>query len=433
MDTTYDRVSSHRLSEAQLIELLHSEEDRLERQVVDDGLSLGERMIWRLTEICRDERSWTLTGAGFWAPVHATYILGAFEDSRALMGLLASLRWSARYGVDWVFEKLPSILGRIGRPALLPLKARVSDSDAGELDRMTEIHALAAVAARHPVHQGEVLDFVRGIADNADEQEYIRSVAASVLLHFVRPGDQKSVLASAIRQEWSDRPPLFDAQEVDEVYARGQQQLELYRKEWLDFYTPEAIQARQRRWSEEAEDARWARGVEEDAIWVEEQRHRFLTKFEFTLGELGDDARGDALWVAESLTEYMVWYEGLAPWRCNRGSVFSYLMDFFARRVSLDDPGLIQAVPENLLRYIRFCAARGEVSAADLAEAEDCIQAEREEFLAAALDPERRKAARAVLEQMLSQGIDPRDPDAPPSPEAGPVTKERKTSRRIRR
>jgi len=433
MDTTYDRISSHRLTEAQLIDLLHSQEDRLERQVVDDGLSLGERAIWRLTDLCRDERTWTQTGSGFWAPVHATYILGAFEDSRALMGLLASLRWSARYGVDWVYEKLPSILGRIGRPALLPLKARIADSDAGELDRMTELHALAAVAARHPIHQGEVLDFVRGIADNAEEQEYIRSVAASVLLHFVRPGDKKSVVASAIRQEWSDRPPLFDPQEVDEVYARGQQQLELYKKEWLDFYNPEVIEARQRRWAEEAEDARWARGVEEDAIWVEEQRHRFLTKFEFTLGELDDDARGDAFWVAESLSEYMVWYEGLAPWRCNRASVFSYLMDFLARRVSLDDPGRIHAVPENLLRYVRFCADRGEVTVADLAEAVDCIQSEREEFLAAALDPERRKAARAILEQMLAQGIDPRDPDAPPAAEAAPITKERKTSRRIRK
>ncbi|MBV8878371.1 MAG: hypothetical protein JO332_00265 [Planctomycetaceae bacterium] len=431
MDTTFDRISSHRLNEAQLIDLLHTEEDRLERQVVDDGLSLGEKMIWRLTDLCRDERSWTLNGAGFWAPVHATFILGAFEDSRALMGLLASLRWSARYGVDWVYEKLPSILGRIGRPALLPLKARVVDHDAGELDRMTELHALAAVAARHPIHQGEVLDFVRGIAEDADEQEYIRSVAASVLLDFVRPGDKTAVVASAIRQEWGDRPPLFDATEVEEVFGRGQQQLERYRKEWLDFYTPEAIEARQRRWIEEAEDARWARGVEEDAIWVEEQRHRFLTKFEFTLGELDDEARGDSLWVAESLTEYMVWYEGLAPWRCNRASVFSYLMDFFTRRLALDDPGRIHAVPDSLLRYVRFCADRGEVSAADLSEAEDCIRTEREDFLAAAQDPERRKAARAILEQMLSQGVDPRDPDAPPAPAAAPATKERKTSRRL--
>jgi hypothetical protein len=432
MDTVLEHTSQ-RLGENELLQILHIGEDRLTREVVDDCVAGGERMIWRLTSLCRDERSWMQTGSGFWAPVHASFILGAFEDSRALMGLLASLRWSARYGVDWVHEQLPSMLGRIGRPALLPLKARVADNDAGELDRMTEIHALAAVATHHPIHQGEVLDFVRSVADDADQQEYIRSVAASVLLHFVRPGDKKSIVASAIRQEWSDRPALFDVTEIEEVYARGVQQLNHYKKEWLDFYSPEAIEARQRRWAEEAEDAHWARGVEEDAVWVEEQRQRQLTKFEFTLEGLDDEARGDALWVAESLTEYMVWYEAQAPWRCNRASVFSYLMDFFARRVSLDDAGRIHALPDALLRYVRFCAAQGQVSDRDFRESVACIESEREDFLSAAQDPERRKAARTVLEQMLAQGIDPRDPDAPPAAEAGPVTKERKTSRRIRK
>ncbi|HZE95608.1 MAG TPA: hypothetical protein VE981_01145 [Planctomycetota bacterium] len=431
METT-PVVSSDHLTEEQLVDFLRAGEDRIPRETVDYCVSRGERMIWKLTDLCRDERSWTMGGSEFWTPVHATYILGAFEDSRALMGLLASLRWSARYGVDWVHEKLPSILGRIGRPALLPLKARIADSDAGELDRRTELQSIAAVAARHPIHQGEVLDFVRSVADNADEQESIRNAAASVLLDFVRPGDMKSVIASAIRQEWSDRPALFDVNDVEELFARGRQRLEAYSREWLDFYAPEAIEGRQRRWAEEAEDALWARGVEEEAIWVEEQRHRFLTKFEFTLGELDDDARGDAMWVAESLTEYMVDVESLAPWRCHRASVFSYLMDFFVRRVSLDDPGRIQAVPENLRRFVRFCADRDHVSAADLREAEDCIAAEREEFLAAAMDPERRQAARLVLEQMLAQGLDPRDPDAPPAPEAVSAVKERKTSRRIR-
>jgi hypothetical protein len=433
MDTAIESISSHRLGDTELVHLLHIGEDRITRDIVDDCIAGGERMIWRLTDLCRDERSWTKTGSGFWAPVHASYILGAFQDSRALMGLLASLRWSARYGVDWVHEKLPSMLGRIGRPALLPLKARIADRDTGELDRMTELQALAAVATHHPIHQGEVLDFVRSVTDDADEQEYIRSVAASVLLKFVRPGDKKSIVASAIRQEWSDRPALFDVTEIDEVYALGRQELEHYQKEWLDFYSPEAIEARQRRWAEEAEDAHWARGIEEDSVWVEEQCHRHLTKFEFTLDGLDDEARGDSLWVAESLTEYMVWYEGQAPWRCNRASVFSYLMDFFARRVSLDDPGRIHAVPDALLRYARFCASQGKVSDGDLDEVEACVEAEREDFLAAALDPDRRKAARALLEQMLSQGLDPRDPDAPPPAESGPVTKERKTSRRIRK
>src|SRR6185295_6025874 len=108
METTVNRISFHQLTEEQLIESLYTQEDRLSRDVVAECVARGERMIWRLTELCREERSWTQQGPAFWAPVHATIILGAFEDSRALMGLLASLRWSAKYDVDWVYEKLPS-------------------------------------------------------------------------------------------------------------------------------------------------------------------------------------------------------------------------------------------------------------------------------------------------------------------------------------
>src|SRR5262245_51728923 len=433
MESTLAGISFDQLTEDQLIDLLRISEDTLTRDMVDEFVARGERMVWKLTDLCRDERSWTQGGAAFWAPVHATFILGAFEDSRALMGLLASLRWSAKYDVDWVYEKLPSILARIGRSAILPLKARVADRQTGRLDRQTELHALASVAASHPIHQGEILDFVRSIADDADEEEPIRSVAASVLLRFVRPGDRKSIVASAIRQEWCERPALFDAKDIEEAYASGRQQLDSYLQDWLDFYSPEAIEARQRRWEEEGEDARWAAGVEAEAPWVEEQRHRFLTKYEFSLVDHDDVARGDALWVAESMTEYLVWHEGLAPWRWNGPSAFAYLMDFFARRISLDDPGRIHVVPDNLLHFVRFCADRGFVSAADLASVEECVDAERDEFVGAALDPDRRRVARAVLEQMLAAGLDPRDPGAPPAAEAVLSPRERKTSRRLRK
>ena len=432
MGTTLQGISFHHLSESKLLEALHTGEDRLTRDAVDAYVACGERMMWRLTDLCRDERSWAQTGPAFWAPVHATFILGAFEDPRTLMGLLAALRWSAKYDVDWVYEKLPSILGRLGRPAILPLKARITDRDNSELDRRTELHALAAVAACHPIHQGEILDFVRSIADDSNEKEGVRSVAASVLLKFLRPGDRASVTASAIRQEWSDRPPLFDAREVDAAYAAGVQRLEEYFQDGLSFYDGNAIASRQRRWEEDGEDAAWAEGVAQNALWIEEQRHRFLTKYEFSLVDHDDVARGDALWVAESMTEYLVGHEGLAPWRWNGPCAFAYLMDYFARRVSLDDPGRIHVIPDNLLQFVRFCADRGYVGPADLAAVEECVAAEREEFVAAAVDPDRRRLARAVLEQMLAGGIDPRDPGAPPPAEAAPRTRERKTSRRLR-
>ena len=433
MESTLAGISLHRLTEDQLIDLLHTSEDRLTRDLVDEVVARGERMVWKLTDLCRDEQSWTQGGRAFWAPIHATFILGAFEDSRALMGLLAALRWSAKYDVDWVYEKLPSILGRLGRPAILPLRARVSDRENAELDRRTELHALAGIAAHHPIHQGELLDFVCSIADDSNEHEPIRSVAASLLLKFLRPGDRKSITASAIRQEWGDRPPLFDAKEVEAAYAAGQQQLDEYFQDGMSFYDADAIESRGRRWEEDSEDVSWASGVERNAPWIEEQRHRFLTKYEFSLVDHDDVARGDALWVAESMTEYLVWHEGLAPWRWNGPSAFAYLMDYFARRVSLDDPGRIHVIPDNLLQFVRFCADRGAVSAAELRAVEDCVAAERDEFVNVALDPERRRLARAVLEQMLASGIDPRDPGAPPAAEVAPKARDRKTSRRLRK
>jgi hypothetical protein len=432
MESTLRGISFHHLTEEQLIELLYTEEDRLTRDVVDECVSRGEPMLWRLTELCREERSWMQTGPAFWAPVHATFILGAFEDARSLMGLLASLRWSAKYDVDWVYEKLPSIIGRLGRPAILPLKARVVDREAGELDRITEIRALGGVAARHPIHQGEVLDFLRNVADHG-EDEPIRSMAAAVLLDFARPGDRKSIVAASIRQEWCDRPSRFDAHDIDAAYARGAQQLESYQQDWLDFYSPEAIEARLRRWMEEQQDAEWAVGGDAAAPWVVEQRSRFLTKYEFSLVDHDDEARGDALWVAESMTEYLVFHEGLAPWRWNGPSAFAYLMDFFARRVSLDDPGRIHVVPDNLLQFARFCALHGYISDADLKGVEECVATERDEFVGVALDADRRRAARAILAQMLAGGIDPRDPAAPPVSGCARPAQERKTSRRIRK
>jgi len=78
METTLRSISFHELTEEQLIELLHTGEDRVTREVVDECVARGERMLWRLTDLCREERSWTQTGPAFWAPVHATFILGAF-------------------------------------------------------------------------------------------------------------------------------------------------------------------------------------------------------------------------------------------------------------------------------------------------------------------------------------------------------------------
>ncbi len=118
METALARVSLSILTDDQLLDYLRTQEDRLPRSVVDEFVARGERMIAPLSEICRDERSWKQADALYWAPVHASFILGATGDDRAVKGLLAALRWSARYDVDWVYRALPAMMGVVGRPAM---------------------------------------------------------------------------------------------------------------------------------------------------------------------------------------------------------------------------------------------------------------------------------------------------------------------------
>ena len=404
-------VSAHApglLADAALIDLLRTEEDRLSRAAADEILRRGDRLLEPLAELCRDEASWRRADAHFWTPVHASYLLAAIGDERGARALLASLRWSGRYDVDWVWEMMPSLLGGVGRPVAGLLRTIVRDPDAAEFDRALAVHSLAGVAARHPVEQGGALDFLKDRAEDEAEAEPVRNAAAWVLHRFARPGDRKAGLRAALRQRWGDREPLLDLARV-----QGVPELDEYRRDWMAFYREDQIAARQKRWREEAEAERWSRAVQAGASWVERARERLLREYEAALSDLGDQARGEALWVAESMTEYLSWHEELPPWRWNGRSAFSYLMDFFSRRVGLDDPGRIAIVPDGMIRFVRFCRALGHVAEEDRREAEDRIASEREDFVGAALDPARRREARSTLERLVASGEDPAHPSEP--------------------
>ncbi|HYE99815.1 MAG TPA: hypothetical protein VEJ18_12935 [Planctomycetota bacterium] len=425
MHTDVSRTSFCLRTDDELIELLHVREDRLPREAVDEILRRADWMVGRLAAICADERAWRQTGPAFWAPVHAAYLLAAIGDVRVLRGLLAALRWSSRADVDWVWETVPSMIGPLGRSAMPPLTALILDPAAGELERTVAVHALAAVAAHWPVEQGEILDFLRSRTEDEEGNPAVRGAAALALMAFGRPGDRTAALGEALRQRWSDHAPLFDEDDVEEAFSRREPATEVYRQDWMAFYSPEATADRQRRWRREEEDARWARGAAAGASWVEERLSALLARYEASLEGLDDETRGEAMWVADSMTEYLVRHEGRAPWRWDGSAAFAYLMDAFARRVVLDSAGRLESVPGGMLGFIGFCAAEGLLTEEERQEAEARIEAERDDLLAASDTPVRRREAKAVLERLLARGVDPaapeekgtrfRRPDAPPA------------------
>jgi hypothetical protein len=412
METAPAAVSFHLLSDDELLSLLRTEEDRLPRAIVDEFVRRGERLVAPLVELCRDEAAWAAEAPAAWAPLHAVLILGAVGSPRALPGLLAAVRQSAARGLAGTASALANVLGALGRAATGPLKVRALDPQAPASERTLAVDALAAVAARTPIEQGEILDFFRALTEDMDAADEVRNAAARALLRFVRPGDRTLVLSAALRQEWGEGTPLFTRADVERAYRSGSPDLSRYFRDGLEFYAPEEIRRRTLRARERAEDARWARGVSRGARWVEEARCQLLRRYEWTLLDLDDEPRGDALWVAESMTEYLVWHEGRAPWRWNGSTAFAYLMDAFARRVTMDAAGRIGAVPRNLVRFVRFCESEGFLASEDRAAAEAVVDAERDELVGAALDPQRRRGARATLERLLAQGVDPADREA---------------------
>lgn len=405
-------ASVHLLADADLLNLLATEEDRLPRAVVEEILRRGEDLADELARLCMDPGAWGAEGPAGWAPVHAAILLGALHPPRALSALLAALREAARRSIPWLLEALPRAFGELGRPAAAPLKIRALDRAALEAERALALRALGAVAARTPIEQGEILDFFRALADNDEEPDGLRARAAAELLRFRRPGDRTVLLAAAHRQAWADEPALFTPAEVEAAYRAPAPAPDPGPDDLLAPYRPEALQTRARRRRQESEDARWAAGARSGAPWVEELRDRFLRRYEESLAGLDDEARGDAVWVAESMSEYLVRHEGRAPWRWTRETAYAYLMDVLARRLMLDAPGRAAAVPENLLRFVRFCRDEGRLSDEALGDVERLIEEEREGFLAAILRPAGRRAAREALGRLLAEGIDPADPRA---------------------
>ncbi|MBI3855902.1 MAG: hypothetical protein HY293_09460 [Planctomycetes bacterium] len=254
METTPAGTAFELYTGPQLLQLLRTENDRLPRTVVNEFVRRGEGMVPALRDIVARRRWWEQEGAGFWEPIHATFILGAIGGEAALPGLLEALHWSALCEVDWVTNALPNILGAQGRASLGSLKIRARDVDLPGEEGVLALYGLVSVAARHPIHQGEILDFFRVVVEDDEEDDGIRDVAAHGLLSFARPGDRDLLISWAKHAVDAFEKPIFDKHDVRNVYKGRPIDLAPYRRDWLEFYRPEEIGERQKRWKTEEAD-----------------------------------------------------------------------------------------------------------------------------------------------------------------------------------
>ncbi len=249
------------LSEAELIEHMIDDEDRVPRNVIDECANRGEKMVEALASIADpNERKPFETLGRWWMRLHAIMILGLIPGEKAgmmFMPFINYLRISEDGEIqDWLAGYWPALTRN--KPATVIHKLRELCEDT-QIDWYTRINLVEAVIADAKQQGGQTLetslDWLAGFVSDENEDWEFRFPAAACLLHFPRERYRELLGHMASLQDEFDR--VFDRRDIESAYALNidQPEWENEREPW-DFYQTSAIIARNQSWIEsEAWDA----------------------------------------------------------------------------------------------------------------------------------------------------------------------------------
>jgi len=246
------------LQDEELIELLFIHEDRVPRSVVEEFMRRGRPMIKPLWDIIAEINYWTGPTNKYWAVIHATYIIGAIGGREAITPLIMSLKFAGAYDYDWITEHLSAMFGRIGEPAIEPLKKVAADKSNDWMIRTIALEGLAAVTLKASKYKMEIFDFIASFLKSDNEDLNVRGIAGSILLDFQLDRYKQSLIEFAkLEQEIKNQDfnyyPNFDGPaHIAELFnEKNNKRLELYQRDWLEFYNQKEIEQRQKRWKRE--------------------------------------------------------------------------------------------------------------------------------------------------------------------------------------
>ncbi|MEO8603513.1 MAG: DUF1841 family protein [bacterium] len=245
------------MGDEELVALLSVEEDRVTRAVVDEIVARRERLLGSLVGLSISPAHWRAPLPGWWAPVHATFILAAIDAPAVDAVLLAAGREALALGNEWILEPLPAMLATRG-PRLHATLIHIAHNAAEPMAlRRIMFDALAEAAQRDAGDRAALLPILRAALDDGAQDVEARTAAAHALID-VRDEDRREALAAFGRDVLVPlRAQLgfveFDDEGVHREFAAPRSPPRPP-ADWLTFYEPAAIAARQARWAEEDAD-----------------------------------------------------------------------------------------------------------------------------------------------------------------------------------
>ncbi len=146
--------------------------------VVDPGLAreISQRpdAVPHLVRIIEDDTSFMEGSPGDgWAPIHASFLLGAIKTPAAWDAVFWLLRERDEEMRDWITEDFPTILANFGLDAVEDLKKCISDRTLGLYQRSTAIGALSTIAHKHPEIWDSTVRFFRQLLQEEDDPELL--------------------------------------------------------------------------------------------------------------------------------------------------------------------------------------------------------------------------------------------------------------------
>lgn len=138
------------------------------RELLDRIKALGPAVVPALIEMATDEDLlWgDSESAEVWAPLHAIQLLGEMRAAEAVQPLASLLQEDS----DWLSELVPEALGRIGEPALGPLRSLLFDRDEDVKVRADAAAGLAEIAHHCPELRPAVVETLVARLDPAESR-----------------------------------------------------------------------------------------------------------------------------------------------------------------------------------------------------------------------------------------------------------------------
>jgi hypothetical protein len=115
--------------------------------------------------------------------------------------------------------------------------------------------------------------------------------------------------------------------------------------------------------------------------------------------------------VASTMLQYKGGYDDGRLGRWTRAGLAEYLLDYFPRKVSVDDQTL-GAVPDCVRAFLGFLEQRGSLTGEPLDQLEHALDELRDEFDQRARDNSHWGLAKSMVMQMQAEGVDPSAPGA---------------------